>query len=311
MVFPWGVWFEPTQPVQRLADLAQLAESEGAQVCFVADEGTERDVYVALTAVLLATKRLVVAPAITNPFSRHPVTTAAAVATLNELAPGRVWNGLGVGGSRVLEPLRLNPQQPLNALKEAVRVNRQLLTGRADGPARLPWSKGFIPLAMAGRGPKAQTLAATSADWVILSAKPLAALPDTSARIRALGSAKIAWSAYVAYDEHERRRVLRHFTYMALDAPPEIRAATGLDDDSLAGMRNDMLAGRLEQASERLPETLVDHFAVSGSPDECFRRIRALRPFFDLFLLPLNDERSAENHIRISAGILRAAQAEA
>ena len=57
-------------------------------MCFVADEGTERDVYVALTAIVEATG-LTVAPAITNPFSRHPVATAAAIATLAELAPGR------------------------------------------------------------------------------------------------------------------------------------------------------------------------------------------------------------------------------
>ena len=37
---PWGVWFEPTQPVTRLVALAGLAESLGAEVCLVADEGT-------------------------------------------------------------------------------------------------------------------------------------------------------------------------------------------------------------------------------------------------------------------------------
>ena len=100
----WGVWFEPTQPVARLVELARLSEDLGATACFVADEGTERDVYIALTAIALATK-MTVAPAITNPFSRHPVTTAAAIATLAELAPGRVIHGIGVGGSRVLDPI--------------------------------------------------------------------------------------------------------------------------------------------------------------------------------------------------------------
>ena len=54
-MIPWGVWFEPVMPVRDLAALARLAEDRGASACFVADEGTERDVYVALTAVLLAT----------------------------------------------------------------------------------------------------------------------------------------------------------------------------------------------------------------------------------------------------------------
>jgi 5,10-methylenetetrahydromethanopterin reductase len=307
MAFPWGIWFEPTQPVRRIVELARLAEGEGAEVCFIADEGTERDVYVTLTAVLLATERLVVGPAITNPFSRHPVTTAAAIATLHEMAPGRVWHGLGVGGSRVLEPLELAPDRPLTALREAVTVNTELLAGRAVGPARITWTEGAIPLAMAGRGPKAQALAAEKADWVILSAKAPADLPEAATRIRSAGRAKIAWSAYLAYDEDERRRVLRHFAYMAVDAPPETRAAVGLDDDRLEHVKREMLAGRMEKATDYLPEALVDRYAIAGSPAECAAAIAALRRHFDLFMLPLNDEARAEDHIRISAGILRLA----
>ena len=131
MAFPWGVWFEPVQPVARIVELARLAEREGAEVCFLADEGTDRDLYVALTAVALGTERMIVAPAITNPFSRHPVTTAAAIATLAELVPGRVWHGLGVGGSRVLAPLGLVPERPYTALRDAFELNRSASSGAA------------------------------------------------------------------------------------------------------------------------------------------------------------------------------------
>lgn len=292
----------------RIVDLARLAESMGATVCFVADEGTERDVYVTLTAVLLSTEHLVVAPGITNPFSRHPVTTAAAIATLYEIAPQRVWHGLGVGGSRVLDPLGLTPDRPYSALADATELNQELLAGRQVGNARLKWASGAIPLAMAGRGPRTQKLASLKADWVILSAKALSELPATAARIRSTGRAKIAWSAYLAYNEQERRRVLRHFVYMAVDAPPEIRAAAGLDNGTVEVVKENMLAGRTEDAAGLLPESLIDVFAVAGSPSECARTIASLRSHFDLFMLPLNDEAAAEEHIRVSAGILRSAE---
>ena len=116
------------------------------------DEGTERDVYVALTAIVTATERLIVGPAITNPFSRHPVATAAAIATLAELAPGRVWHGLGVGGSRVLDPLGVDPARPYTALKDAVDTNVELLSGGHVGSASLPWFDDVVPMAIAGRG---------------------------------------------------------------------------------------------------------------------------------------------------------------
>ncbi len=304
---PWGVWFEPTQPVERLVELALEAEKLGAEVCLVADEGTERDVYVALTAILLSSAELVVGPAITNPFSRHPVTTAAAIATLDELAPGRVWHGLGVGGSRVLEPLQLEPRRPFTALKEAFTLNRRLLDGKKAGPAMLPWFEGDVPIAVAGRGPRVGEFAAAHSDWVILSAKALADLPESAAEIRIRGSARVAWSAYLAYDELERRRALRHFAYMAIDAPAEIREQVGLDELRTARIRKAMLSGRLEVAAEHLPEELLDMYAVTGSPTECALTIAELRRCFDLFLLPMNDEATCEQHMAASAKILNLA----
>jgi 5,10-methylenetetrahydromethanopterin reductase len=305
--FPWGVWFEPVQPVAHIVELAQLAEREGAEVCFLADEGTDRDLYVTLTAVLLGTDRMTVAPAITNPFSRHPVASAAAIATLAELAPGRVWHGLGVGGSRVLAPLGLKPDRPFTALRDAFEVNRALLRGDAVGAARLAWAPRDVPIALAGRGPRVQALAAAEADWVILSAEAPATLPAAADRLRANG-AKVAWSAYLAYAPDERRRVLGHFSYMALDAPPAIRDRAGLTDDRIDAIRTEMLAGRLDTAASLLPDALVDEYAVTGTSRECAERIAGLAPSFDLFVLPMNDVEHCAEHIRAGAGILRAAQ---
>jgi len=308
MSFPWGVWFEPTQPVARLVALAQRAERLGASVCFVADEGTERDVYVALTAILLGTEAMTVAPAITNPFSRHPVTTAAAIATLEELAPGRVWNGLGVGGSRVLAPLGVNPPKPFTALADAVATTKTLIAGGAVGAAEIHWAPGAVPLAIAGRGPKVQHLAATQADWVVFSAKPVSHLGAEAARVRAAGPARIAWSAYIASSEGERARVLRHFSYMAVDAPPDIREAAGLDDTRLELVRTAMLAGRMDEAASHLPAAMVDQYGIAGTPEHCAQVIASQAGNFDLFMLPMNDEATCEAHIDTCAAILAAAQ---
>ncbi len=304
MSIPWGVWFEPTQPVGRLVELARLAEALGAKACFVADEGTERDVYVALTAILTGTQRVVVAPAITNPFSRHPVTTAAAIATLHELAPGRVWHGLGVGGSRVLEPLGVQPEQPYTSLREALELNRALLAGQAVGSASLPWFDGDVPVALAGRGPRVQQLAASHADWVIFSGKARRDLEAEAARVRSQGGASIVWSAYLAPDARQRALVLRHFSYMAVDAPPDIRAAAGLDDERAELVRSAMLVGDMDAAASHLPDALVDVYGVAGTPAECAAIIASHRAHFDLFMLPLNDEGTSKSHIRAGARIL-------
>src|SRR5579875_1100690 len=101
----WGVWLHAVEPVPELVRLAVAAEDHGAAALLLADEGIDRDLYVTLTAVAVATRRLALIPAITNPHSRHPVATAAALGSLAEVAPGRVMAGLGAGGTLVFGPM--------------------------------------------------------------------------------------------------------------------------------------------------------------------------------------------------------------
>ena len=289
MGFPWGVWFEPVQPVARIVELARLAEQEGAEVCFLADEGTDRDLYVTLTAVVLGTDRMIVAPAITNPFSRHPVATAAAIATLAELAPGRVWHGLGVGGSRVLAPLGLTPDRPFTALRDAFELNRALLRGDEVGAARL--AVGTPRRADRARRPGPRRASARRRRGGL--GDPVGRSPGHASGGRGSASGRRGQGRVVrvprVYAPEERRRVLGHFSYMALDAPPAIRERAGLTDDRVEAIRTEMLAGRLDAAASLLPDALVDEYAITGTPRECAARIAELTPSFDLFMLPMND----------------------
>src|SRR5438093_11487000 len=105
----WGLWLEPLLPPPELVALARQAEEAGASHVFVADEGTERDVFVVLAVMAGATSRVMLGTGITNPFTRHPIALAAAFATLAEVAPGRLVAVLGTGGTRTLTPMGLHP----------------------------------------------------------------------------------------------------------------------------------------------------------------------------------------------------------
>src|SRR5580704_5839420 len=84
----WGVWLHAERRIPELAELAAAAEDRGAAAILVADEGTDRDLYVTLAALAQRTGTALLMAAVTNPYSRHPVATAAALASLAELAPG-------------------------------------------------------------------------------------------------------------------------------------------------------------------------------------------------------------------------------
>ncbi|MYA14335.1 MAG: LLM class flavin-dependent oxidoreductase, partial [Acidimicrobiaceae bacterium] len=84
----------PHGPIERAVEIARFGETLGYQRCWVYDEGlAAADVYVAMTAIALATTSLEVGPGITNPYTRHAGATAGAVASLDEVSGGRAFLG--------------------------------------------------------------------------------------------------------------------------------------------------------------------------------------------------------------------------
>lgn len=77
------------------------------------------------------TRHISIGTWVTNPLSRHPVVTASAAASLDDLAPGRVYLGIGSGGTGVLH-LGL-PAAPLAHLEDYALTVRRLLE---DGVAQ-------------------------------------------------------------------------------------------------------------------------------------------------------------------------------
>src|ERR1700685_3877992 len=116
------MWLHAVRPLPELAGLAAHAEEQGAAAILVADEGTDRDLHVTLAALAQRTRTALLIAAVTNPYSRHPVATAAAFASLAELAPGRIVAGFGAGGSRVLGPMAIDADRPFSALRDTIDI---------------------------------------------------------------------------------------------------------------------------------------------------------------------------------------------
>ena len=130
-----------------------------------------REPWVTLGAMARTTERIRLGTWVTNPLSRHPVVTASAAATVDDLAPGRVYIGIGAGGTGVWH-LGMKTAK-LAELEEYVLAVRSLLT---DGEAeyrgetvRLPWAAGRrIPIVVSAHGPQALRAAGKVGDGVIV-----------------------------------------------------------------------------------------------------------------------------------------------
>jgi len=175
-------------PVPELIRLGTSAERAGFDLVSTSDhfqpwQANERhsgQAWVTLGALGQHTERIWMGTTVTCPTLRyHPAVVAEAFATLSQLAPGRIFLGLGSG--EALNEQAATGRWPAwrerwDRLIEAVDIIRQLWTGQrlehkgthytVDGKLYDPPPQP-IPLLLAANGPKAMKLAGEHGDGLI------------------------------------------------------------------------------------------------------------------------------------------------
>ena len=310
----------PETDIASIVALAVEAESLGYERCWVYDEGlATRDVWVTLTAIGAATERLELGPGITNPYTRHPAQTAAAVASLDEVTGGRAFLGIGAGGSLTLDPILLPGARPLTAVRETIAACRALLTREpvtSSGEqvnlsaATMPYGRADLEIWLAGRGPKMLQLGGAEADGVMLDFIHRPALGDYVSLVEA-GAAttgrnsRICYSTAVVLDDHHLDVVRPHLTYRLVDAPEPVKEALGLTAADVDAIRTAM-AGGLDAAAEHVRDEWIHPFVLSGSVDDCATALGDVveRHGIVEFLLPVFDMPDPAAYLRQVADVL-------
>jgi 5,10-methylenetetrahydromethanopterin reductase len=289
-----------SEPLPVVVRQVQLAERLGYDTAWITDTHLVcRELWVTLAACAAATSRIRLGPGVTVPHSRHVSVTASAVASLEELAPGRVVIGVGTGGSSAQTMgLRLQDVGRVATLEAMGTSLRRLLAGERvrfetgiDG--RLAWLDGprSIPVYLAGSGPKMLETAGRVGDGAIVYAtvRPdvldaaLAHVAAGAARSgRTLGDLDVAlWApASIGRDravarDHARGRVAsacRHPLPVRLSDEDEadmrrVREAYDPYQHATAGSRHRTL----------VTDRLVDLMALAGTPEDVRAQVERLR----------------------------------
>ena len=159
--------------------LAELSEAEGYHTVFFG-EIAGGEAFAVLGAMAQATHRIRLAPGVVSIYTRGPVLTGMAFASLASLAPGRVAMGLGTGSHMIVEGWngrRLHA--PLQTMRETVELLRRIVSGdrvEAAGPEvvvspyrlQMP-SPGPVPVIIGPFNPGMTRLAGEIADGVLLA----------------------------------------------------------------------------------------------------------------------------------------------
>lgn len=297
----FGAVFQTNPPSSRVVQLAQLAEHHGFSHVWTFDSHLLwQEPYVIQSAILAATRKVVVGPFVTNPSTRDWTVTASVFATLNEMYGNRTVCGIGRGDSAV----RVTNGAPatLQTLRDSVTVIRELANSRPvdyhGATLQFPWSHGSsLEVWVAAYGPKALEVTGEIADGYILQ---LADIDIAKWMIQAVRDAadnagrdpmsvKICVSApaYIGDDLAHQREQSRWFggmvgnhiadivqRYGTSGAVPEsltnyIAGRTAYDYNTHGRTDNDHVAF--------VPDEIVDRFCVLGPAEAHIEKLTALK----------------------------------
>ncbi|MBT4844003.1 MAG: LLM class flavin-dependent oxidoreductase [Planctomycetaceae bacterium] len=299
-----GVLIYSDRGIAETVELAKLSESLGCNYFWYTDVRFARECYVVLGSIASATKNILLAPGVTDPYSRHPALTAVAIATLDEMSNGRAVLGLGVGAAGFKE-LGITPVLPIAAMREAIAVFRGLLTGNEvtvegkvisleGGALTFEPVRSEVPVFIATHGFQMSKLAGRIADgmWIANTLDPQAFQLYVDKVDEGLGQENrpresielgLRIEACISSDSEAAKNVMRkrvagrilgqypHWDYLAktgLTLPDEFVALGGNKTSDVIG-----------EASRLIPMEIVDAMVLSGDADRVAEGLqRAIHP---------------------------------
>jgi 5,10-methylenetetrahydromethanopterin reductase len=282
----------------RFQGVVASAERLGYGGLWIADEGLYP--YVSLAVAALASSRLTLGIGVTNPYTRPPALTAAAIASIDELSGGRAVLGLGAGGSAVVA-LGIERLHPTDAVRDAIAIINGLTQhGRVDHQGRRLSYRGSlnftparrVPIFVAARGPQMLRLAGEAADGAIVSGIATPGGIGAAARCVADGARRaerdpatvqiVSWLyTSIADDRTAARDAVRTIVATSVINSRHSLAELGVSlPASLRGVldRHEWKRTPESVAAVRteLTDEIIDAFSLTGPVEACAVRLRGL-----------------------------------
>lgn len=327
-----GIELTPEHPVSRVAELGELAESNGFDTVFTSCHYNNRDPFVALDRIAQRTDAVRLGPGVANPYETHPVTLASRVATLEESSNGRAVFGIGAGDRSTLSNLGFDDEKPLRRVLEAFKVAQRLHAGeRVDHEgvfvareAGLNYHEavGDVPVYVGAQGPHMVRMAAKHADGVLFNGSHPADFAwaaeqvETGLSQRPDDRGGFDFAAYasvsVAEDADAARAAARPpVAFIAAGAAQPVLARHDIDVERAATIGAHISAGEFTAAFEAVSEPMLEAFCIAGTPDVVERKIASVLEYADSFVAGAPLGPSLEPAIELAGAVLARSEARA
>jgi 5,10-methylenetetrahydromethanopterin reductase len=325
-MFESGIFLLTDIPLASIVEAAVAADEEGMEYVFLADWGAGcRDVFTCMAAIAAKTKRIKMGPGITNPYLRHPIISATAVATIDEMSGGRAFLAFGLGGEwAVLQPLGAHIEKPLRIMRETLDVVRGYYSGQPvnyNGEfmhingAAAPWVRKDIPIYYAARGSQSLKLGGELSDGLLITHVAKFDLPRNYGSFmdgaHAAGrKPKVFYCANVAYRPEMLDSMRTDYAFVIMANPESVQQRL-LTPEQIKETKEDVAANGLNCSAVHMTNEVLSNFVIVGDEDQCAAEIAGLmgeHPF-DVFAPIMFGSHGLAPVVHKYAEIVRKAQA--
>lgn len=296
-----GLMYRPEEPaIREWFKYAELAEERGYESIWVAEHYYFRDAFSPIAAFALRTNKIRLATSVINPYTRNPALIAMTIATVDELSNGRAILGIGAGMFyHIEEEMGIKMEKPLTAIKECVKIIRELLAGRTvtyQGEifnarrVKLGFKpvREYVPIYIGAVGPRMLQLAGEIGDGVLLT---LGSSPEytryavesvkRSAKRAGRDPAKVDVASVlllsVSEDSEAAKQATREIVafYLSIPGRGEMMLSRNiLETDQLSLLREAWQRCNMRDVLNYVSDDMIESITVSGTPIECRKKLR-------------------------------------
>lgn len=283
-------------------DYVRYAEQRGFEAVWQAESRLVRDAIVPMAAYAAVTTRLKVGSGVINNWTRNIGLLAATFLTLDDLAPNRIYCGIGAWWDPLARNVGIDRKKPLLAMRETVTVMRRLLNMErvtfhgefvnVDG-IELDVVHGrreprHVPIYIGATGDQMMEMTGEVADGVVLN---YCVPPEYNVKALELLDKGLQKSGRKMADldrpqlvvcsvDHDHAKAIdttRELLTQYLAQQPHIAKASGVDPAIVTRIQSILswpaTHEQIQKAKHLVPEDLILRITASGTPEEARARV--------------------------------------
>ncbi|HEY3288988.1 MAG TPA: LLM class flavin-dependent oxidoreductase [Anaerolineae bacterium] len=301
-----AMYLQDAHPLRDGMQYVQYAEKKGFEAVWQAESRMVRDAIVPMAAFAAVTEKIHVGSGVINNWTRNAALIAATFLTLDDLAPNRIYCGIGAWWDPLAKNVGITRSKPLKAMRECVSVVRDLLAMKRVtfhgefvhmDDVELDIAHGRreprnVPIYIGATGDQMVELTGEIADGIVLNYLVAPKYNEKALKLLESGARRAGKKIddidrpqlIVCSVDHDRKKALdgaRKLVTQYLGQQPHIMKASGVSAELLEAIGRILTwpatEEQIERASELVTDDVVQLITASGTPGEARRKVDEYR----------------------------------